>query len=150
MAEEKKPVFGIEKIFIKDCSLEIPHAPEVFLTREEPKMDLQIVTTNAPLNQDNYEVSIRATISATQESDNKTVFVVEATQTGIFFIQNMPEDDLEIILNVAGPNILFPYLRQTISLLTSNGGFPALNLAPYNFEAAYREQKAEEQSAELQ
>ena len=150
MTDALQPVFGIEKVYIKDCSLEIPHAPEIFLSREEPKMELSIVTAHSSINPDYYEVTVRATVTATQASENKTVFVVEATQAGIFLIQNMPADDLEIILNVAAPNILFPYLRHTISILTSGGGFPALNLAPYNFEADYRERQNARQNGELQ
>jgi len=150
MTDTLQPVFGIEKVYVKDCSLEVPHAPKIFLSREEPELELSVVTEHALIGKDYYEVTVRATVTATQPSDEKTIFVSEATQAGIFIIQNMPEDDLEIILNVAAPNMIFPYLRHTIFVLTSSAGFPSVNLAPYNFEAEYRKRKAQPQSGGLQ
>lgn len=144
MTDTLQPVFGIEKIYVKDCSLEVPHAPKIFLSREEPELDLSVVTEYTQLSQDHYEVTIRATVTATLPSDGRTVFVSEAKQAGIFIIQNMPADDLEIILNVAAPNMLFPYLRHTIFVMTSSAGFPSVNLAPYNFDADFRNRKAQQ------
>ncbi|HEY5291109.1 MAG TPA: protein-export chaperone SecB [Burkholderiales bacterium] len=144
---QQQPIFGIEKIYVKDLSLEIPHAPDVFLTGEQPQVDVQLHNEGALIGEGLYQVVLTVTVTA--KAGDKTMFLVEAAQAGIFQIRNVPETDLEPLLATACPNILFPYARETVSDVVSRAGFPPVYLAPVNFEAIYlqRLQQAQEQAA---
>jgi len=144
---QQQPIFGIEKIYVKDLSLEIPHAPDVFLTGEQPQVDVQLHNEGALIGEGLYQVVLTVTVTA--KAGEKTMFLVEAAQAGIFQIRNVPETDLEPLLATACPNILFPYARETVSDVVSRAGFPPVYLAPVNFEAIYlqRLQQAQEQAA---
>jgi len=144
---EPQPIFGIEKIYVKDLSLEIPHAPEVFLTGEQPQVDIQLHNEGALIGEGLYQVVLTVTVTA--KAGDKTLFLVEAGQAGIFQIRNMPEADLEPLLATACPTILFPYVRETVSDIINRAGFPPVYLAPVNFDAIYmqRLQQAQEQAA---
>ncbi len=133
--EPKQPIFGIEKIYVKDLSLEIPHAPDVFLTGEQPQVEVQLHNEGALIGDGLYQVVLTVTVTA--KAGEKTMFLVEAAQAGIFQIRNVPEADLEPLLATACPNILFPYVRETVSDVVSRAGFPPVYLAPVNFEAIY-------------
>ncbi len=135
MNEPKQPIFGIEKIYVKDLSLEIPHAPDVFLTGEQPQVEVQLHNEGALIGDGLYQVVLTVTVTA--KAGEKTMFLVEAAQAGIFQIRNVPEADLEPLLATACPNILFPYVRETVSDVVSRAGFPPVYLAPVNFEAIY-------------
>ena len=112
--QELQPTFSIEKIYVKDLSLEIPNAPQVFLERESPEIDLQLNLGAQQLEEGIFESSITVTVTA-KLADSKTMFLVEATQAGIFQIRHIPAEELDPIPGVACPNILFPYLRDAIS-----------------------------------
>jgi preprotein translocase subunit SecB len=144
---QEQPIFGIEKIYVKDLSLEIPHAPDVFLSGEQPQVDVQLHNEGTAIGEGLYQVVLTATVTA--KAGEKTLFLVEAAQAGIFQIRNVPESDLEPILATACPNILFPYARETVSDIVSRGGFPPVYLAPVNFEAIYlqRLQQAKDEAA---
>ena len=148
--EAQQPVFGIEKVYISDCSLENPNAPESFMLREEPALNMDIEPTHRKVDKDHYEISVKVNVTAKTKSDDKTLFICEVVQSGVFLIQHVPADDMEIILNVAGPNILFPYLRQAISNLIGNAGFPPINLAPFNFDLLYQQSKENGQDQQSQ
>ncbi len=143
---QQQPTFGIEKIYVKDLSLEIPHAPEVFLSGEQPQVDVQLHNEGAAIGEGLYQVVLTVTVTA--KAGEKTMFLVEAAQAGIFQIRNVPESDLEPLLATACPNILFPYVRETVSDVIGRSGFPPVYLAPVNFEAIYlqRLQEAKEQA----
>ncbi|MBE0613318.1 MAG: protein-export chaperone SecB [Burkholderiales bacterium] len=143
---EQQPTFGIEKIYVKDLSLEIPHAPEVFLSGDQPQVDVQLHNEGASISDGLYQVVLTVTVTA--KAGEKTMFLVEAAQAGIFQIRNVPEADLEPLLATACPNILFPYARETVSDVIARAGFPPVYLAPVNFEAIYlqRLQQAQEQA----
>lgn len=146
MSEEQQqqaPIFSIEKIYAKDLSLEIPHAPQAFLERETPEIEVQLHSEGSSIEQGMYQVVLTVTVTA--KIGEKTLFLVEAGQAGIFQIQNVPEQDLEPILSVACPNILFPYARETVSNLVNRAGFPPMLLAPVNFEALYQQRLMEQQ-----
>jgi len=145
--QQQQPVFGIEKIYVKDLSLEIPHAPDVFLTGEQPQVDIQLHNEGALIGEGLYQVVLTVTVTA--KAGDKTMFLVEAAQAGIFQIRNVPEANIEPLLATACPNILFPYARETVSDVISRAGFPPVYLAPVNFEAIYlqRLQQAQEQAA---
>jgi len=144
---QQQPTFGIEKIYVKDLSLEIPHAPEVFLSGEQPQVDVQLHNEGAAIGEGLYHVVLTVTVTA--KAGEKTMFLVEAAQAGIFHIRNVPEADLEPLLATACPNILFPYVREAVSDVIARAGFPPVYLAPVNFEAIYlqRLQQAQEQAA---
>jgi preprotein translocase subunit SecB len=140
MAEEQQanqPVFTIEKIYVKDLSVEVPNAPAVFLERETPRVDIQLSTEAKPIDEGHYNVVVSVTTTATL--NDKTVFLVEAHQAGIFQVRNIPSDSIELVLSVTCPNILFPYARETVSEAITRAGFPPFLLAPVNFEALYQQ-----------
>jgi len=145
--QQQQPIFGIEKIYVKDLSLEIPHAPDVFLTGEQPQVEVQLHNEATRIGEGPYQAVL--TITVTAKAGDKTLFLVEVAQAGIFQIRNVAEADLEPLLATACPNILFPYARETVSDVISRAGFPPVYLAPVNFEAIYlqRLQQAQEQAA---
>lgn len=144
-AQDTSPVFSIEKVYIKDLSLEVPNAPQCFLEREAAEISLQMQTGGEAIGDGVYSVVLTLTVSA--KVGEKTQFLIEAAQAGIFQIRNVPESDLEPIVAVACPNILFPYARETISDAVTRAGFPPVLLAPVNFEAIYRDRLAKQQTA---
>jgi preprotein translocase subunit SecB len=148
MAEEQQanqPVFTIEKIYVKDLSVEVPNAPAVFLERETPRVDIQLSTEAKPIDEGHYNVVVSVTTTATL--NDKTVFLVEAHQAGIFQVRNIPSDSIELVLSVTCPNILFPYARETVSEAITRAGFPPFLLAPVNFEALYQQRLQQQQPA---
>lgn len=145
MAEEQQSAqmgFNIEKIYVKDLSVEVPNAPGVFLEREAPQMDVQLHTDGSGIGEDMYQVAITATVTA--KIKDKTLFLVEITQAGIFRIQGVPKDQLPIVLGIGCPNIVFPYLREAISDVVIRAGFPPLSLNPVNFEALFAQQQQQQ------
>jgi len=141
MTEQQQPampVFQVEKIYIKDLSLEVPGAPGIFLEREAPHIDIQINTQSAPLEGGVFQTVL--TVTATAKIQDKTAFLVEVQQAGIFRIQNIPQEAMEPMLAVGCPNILFPYARESVSDAVLRAGFPPLLLQPVNFEAMYMQQ----------
>jgi preprotein translocase subunit SecB len=137
MSDTQQPHFSIEKVYVKDMSLEIPGAPEIFLQRENPEIEIQLNSQGKGISDGTFEVVLTVTITA--KLSDKTMFLVEVGQAGIFQIRNVPDQDLEPILAVACPNILFPYARETVSDCVNRAGFPPLLLAPVNFEALYQQ-----------
>ncbi|HET7197186.1 MAG TPA: protein-export chaperone SecB [Burkholderiales bacterium] len=127
--------FQIEKVYVKDASLEIPHAPQVFLEQTQPQLEVRIDTASQGFAEGYYEVTVSATVTA--RIGERTLFLVEAAQAGIFAVRNVPAEELEPLLGIACPTVLFPYLREAISDLVVRGGFPPVLLAPLSFEALY-------------
>lgn len=133
--EQTQPSFQIEKVYVKDLSLEIPNAPQVFVQQAQPQLEVQISTEGGQFAEGYYEVSVSATVTA--KSPERTLFLAEAVQAGIFSVRNVPAEEMEPLLNIGCPTILFPYLRETISDLITRGGFPPVLLSPVSFEAIY-------------
>ena len=146
--EQQQPVFSIEKIYVKDASLEIPGAPAIFLEREAPQIEVQLATQGANVTEGIFEASITVTVTA--KLGERTMFLVEVTQGGVFQIRHVPESEMAPILGIACPNILFPYLRESVSDLTVRAGFPPVLLNPVNFEALFAQQQAARANAEAQ
>lgn len=142
--QQQQPTFSIEKIYVKDLSLEIPNAPQVFLQQETPQIEVQLHSQGGMVDEGIYEVALTVTVTA-KLAEDKTLFLVEAVQAGIFQIRNIPQAELEPILGITCPNILFPYVRETISDMVSRAGFPPMLLNPVNFEMMYQQQKNMEQ-----
>lgn len=138
MSEEQQPVFSIERLYVKDLSLEVPHAPQIFIESGEPEVDMRISTASTKLEDGIYDVDVTVTVTAKLDAE-RTMFLNEITQSGIFRLENIPEEDIQLLLGVACPNILFPYAREAISSTVTRAGFPPVLLAPINFEAMYQQ-----------
>jgi preprotein translocase subunit SecB len=137
--EQNQSVFTIEKIYVDDISLEVPNTPNIFLEQGESKVDMQIRTESAGFGKNLYKCSVIITVSAKLQ-DERTVFLVEISQSGIFQIGSLTKEMLELMLGVTCPNILYPYAREMISNIIDHAGFPPVLLAPINFEVLYLQQ----------
>ena len=142
MSQAEAPVFAIEKLYIKDLSVEVPNAPQIFLEQESPQVDIQLRSEGQGLGDGMFEVVLTVTVTAKLE-DEKTVFLVEAGQAGVFQIRNVPDENLEPLLAIACPNVLFPYAREVISSAIARAGFAPVVLQPVNVEALYMARLAE-------
>ena len=139
--QEQQAFFAIEKLYVKDLSVEVPNAPQIFLERDAPEIDVQLATHSAPVAEDIYETTLTATVTA--KIGDKVMFLVEVAQAGIFRIAQIPAEQLNPVLGIGCPNIVFPYLRETVSDLVTRAGFPPVILNPVNFEAMYMQQQQE-------
>ena len=137
--QNNQPLFSIEKVYVKDLSLEIPNAPNVFLEREAPTVDIQLHHNSSAVEDGVYQTVLTVTVTA--KVKEKTLFLVEAAQAGIFVARNIPPGELEAVLAIACPNILFPYVREVISEAVVRAGFPPVILNPVNFESIYQAQR---------
>ena len=141
MAEEKsapQPQVSIQKIYLKDVSLESPHAPGVFTTQEwKPDVNLQVNTETQALEDGNYDVSL--TLTVTVKQNNGALYLVEVKQAGIFTIKGLEKEQLQAVLTTFCPANLFPYARETVPSLVERAGFPQLLLQPVNFDALYQQ-----------
>ncbi len=140
MTEQAQPTFSIEKIYVKDLSLEIPHAPQIYLELENTKLNIEFSTSGKRIEDGIFEVTLVANVSANLP-DGRTVFLVEVAQAGIFQLRNIPENELEAVMMVGCANIIFPYARETVSDTLTRAGFQPVLLQPVNFEALYQTQK---------
>jgi preprotein translocase subunit SecB len=145
MEQNAQPVFGIEKLYVKDLSVEVPNAPEIFLERDQPQIEIQLNTGGRGVGEGVFEVVLTVTVTA--KMGEKTVFLVEVGQAGIFRIQNVPEEQLEPLIAVACPNILFPYAREAVSDAVSRAGFQPIVLQPVNFEGMYMQRLQQQAEA---
>ena len=141
-SQAQQPGFAIEKLYLKDASVEVPNAPEIFTNREAPKIGIELNNTAKPLADGFYDVSLQVTVTSKQ--DDKVAFLVEVTQSGIFQINNIPEEGLEMVLAITCPNILFPYAREAVSDMVTKSGFQPVLLNPINFENLYLQQKQQQ------
>jgi preprotein translocase subunit SecB len=145
---DQQPVFQIEKLYVKDLSLEVPNAPQCFLEREAPEVEVQMRSTGNAVGEGIFDVTLTATVTA--KTGDKTLYLIEVGQAGIFRIQNIPENELGALLAIGCPTILFPYLREVVSDGIVRAGFPPMILAPVNFEALYQQQAIQQQAAQQQ
>jgi preprotein translocase subunit SecB len=143
---QNQPSFQIEKIYVKDLSLEIPNAPQVFVQQAQPQLEVQIHTEGGRFAEGYFEVSVSATVTA--KAGERTLFLAEAVQAGIFSVRNVAAEELDPLLGIGCPTILFPYLRETISDLISRGGFPPVLLSPVSFEAIYMQRLQQQAQAQ--
>lgn len=134
--------FGVQRVYIKDSSFEAPDTPDVFRKQYKPQVNFSINNKSTRLDDGLYEVVLRLTADVKQ--DEKTIFLVEVHQAGIFEIQGIEGNQLEQVLTIACPNVLFPYGREAIDALVTRGSFPALLLAPINFEGIYMQAKQQQ------
>ena len=144
MADQQEPLFQIQRIYLKDVSLEQPNSPAILLEQEQPTVDIQLGIDAQPVADGVYEVTVSATVQT--KIQDRTVFLVEAKQAGIFEIRNLPEDQMGPILGIACPQIVYPYLRGNVADLIQRGGFPPVHLAEINFQAMYEQQQLQQQT----
>ena len=136
------PVFQIQRVYLKDVSLEQPNSPAILLEQEAPSVDIQLGVEATPVAEGMFEVAVTATVQT--KVNDKTVFLVEAKQAGIFEIRNLPEDQMGPIMGIACPQIVYPYLRGNVADLIQRAGFPPVHLAEINFQAMYEQQAAQQ------
>jgi preprotein translocase subunit SecB len=142
---DQDPTFQIQRVYLKEASLEQPNSPGILLEQEQPSVDIQIGVEAAPIAEGMFEVAVTATVHT--KIKDKTVFLVESKQAGIFEIRNMPQDQLGPILGIACPQIVYPYLRGNVADLVQRGGFPPVHLTEINFQALYEQRQAQEAQA---
>ena len=140
--------FTIQRIYTKDISFEAPNTPEVFMQEWKPQVNVNLNNTVKDLGEGNLEVALTVTVTATVEE--KTAFLVEVTQAGIFLARGIPEEEMGPLLGIYCPNMLFPYVRETVSDLITRGSFPQFLLAPVNFEMLYAQQMQQQQESKEQ
>ena len=137
MADEQNlPQLALERIYVKDMSLEVPGA-EVFTREWQPELDINLSSAAEKLDDDHYQVIL--TVNVTANNGGETAFIAEVHQAGIFMLKNIPEEQLGAILGAYCPNVLFPYAREVVSDIVTRGSFPQLLLAPVNFDQAYQQ-----------
>ena len=141
MADQENPVFQIQRVYLKDLSLEQPNSPAILLEQEQPSVDIQLGVEATPVAEGICEVAVTATVQT--KVQDKTVFLVEAKQAGIFEIRNLPEEQMGPVIGIACPQILYPYLRSNVADVVTRAGFPPVHLAEINFQAMYEQQQAQ-------
>ena len=148
MSDELTPVFQIQRVYLKEASLEQPNSPAILLAQEQPSVDIQLGVEAQPVAEGIYEVAVTATVQT--KIEDKTVFLVEAMQAGIFEIRNLPEEQMGSIMGIACPQIVYPYLRGNVADLINRAGFPPVHLAEINFQAMYEQQQAQSTEVPVQ
>lgn len=147
MSEEEQQQFAIQKIYLKDVSFESPNSPQAFTNGDwQPQINVQINSSHQAVTDDTFEVQLSVTVTA--KHDEKTAFLAEVKQAGIFSISGFPQENLAGMLGAYCPETLFPYAREAVSELISKGGFPQLLLAPVNFNALYSQQMQQQSEAQ--
>ena len=142
------PVFAIQRTYLKDMSLEIPNAPQIFLEQQQPAVEIQLDVASQQIVEGIYEATVTVTI--TTKIAEKTAFLVEAKEAGIFEIRNVPDEQMPLILNVVCPNIVYPYLRANVADMIQRAGFPPVHLSEINFEALYQQRLQQAQQEKQQ
>ncbi|MDR2852087.1 MAG: protein-export chaperone SecB [Burkholderiaceae bacterium] len=137
------PVFQIQRVYLKDLSLEQPNSPAILLEEERPTVDIRLNVESQPAGDGVYEVAVSATIQT--KIKDKTVFLVEAKQAGIFEIRHLPEEQMAPVLGIACPQIVYPYLRGNVADVIQRAGFPPVHLAEINFQAMFEQQQQQQQ-----
>ncbi len=145
---DQDPVFQIQRVYLKEVSLEQPNSPSILLEQEQPTVDIQLGVEASPAADGVYEVCVTATVQT--KIKDKTVFLVEAKQAGIFEVRNLPQEQMGPIMGIACPQIVYPYLRGNVADLIQRAGFPPVHLAEINFQAMYEQQQAQQAPATAQ
>lgn len=136
--QANQPSFSIQRIYLKDLSLELPNAPQILLEQGQPQVDVQLNLHAEQVQEGLYEAVVTATV--TTKINDKVLFLVEAKQAGLFEIRNVPQDQMQPIIAIACPQIVYPYLRATVSDVINRTGFPPVHLTEVNFQAMYEAQ----------
>jgi len=142
MADTQDPVFNIQRVYLKEASLEQPNSPAILLEQEQPTVDIQLGIEAGQVAEGVYEVCVTATV--TTKIADRTVFLVECKQGGIFEIRNIPDDQMGAIMGIGCPQIVYPYLRASVADLITRAGFPPVHLSEINFQAMFEQQQAQD------
>ncbi|HVZ42488.1 MAG TPA: protein-export chaperone SecB [Ramlibacter sp.] len=145
MADNNEPVFQIQRVYLKEASLEQPNSPAILLEQEQPTVDIQLGVEAQQVSEGMFEIAVTSTI--TTKIKDKTVFLVEAKQAGIFEIRNLPADQMQPVLGIACPQIVYPYLRANVADIVTRAGFPPVHMAEINFQAMFEQQQAQVKQA---
>ncbi len=140
MSEQLDPVFQIQRVYLKEASLEQPNSPGILLDPTQPSVEIQLGVEANPVAEGIFEVAVTATVQT--KIGDKTVFLVEAKQAGIFEVRNMSQEQMGPIIGIACPQIVYPYLRSNVADIVQRAGFPQVHLAEINFQAMYEQQQA--------
>lgn len=144
MADEQTPVFQIQRMYLKDLSLEQPNSPQILLVQQQPQVDINLAMAAGAVADGVYEVSVTATVTA--KLQDKTLFLVEAKQAGIFEIRNVPQEQMQGIISIVCPQMIYPYLRAIVSDVCTRAGFPPILLTEVNFQAMFEAQQQAQQA----
>ena len=139
--QEQTPVFQIQRMYLKDLSLEQPNSPQILLEQQQPQVEINLGMAAAPVGEGIFEVTVTATVTA--KVSDKTLFLVEAKQAGIFEIRNVPEEQMQGIISIVCPQMIYPYLRAIVSDVCTRAGFPPILLTEVNFQAMFEAQQAQ-------
>jgi preprotein translocase subunit SecB len=137
--QEPTPVFNIQRMYLKDLSLEQPNSPQILLEQAQPNVDINLSVSAETVAEAIYEVSVTATV--TTKVGERVLFLVEAKQAGIFELRNLPGDQMQAILGIACPGMVYPYLRAVVSDVCTRAGFPPVLLTEVNFQAMFEAQQ---------
>ena len=148
MADTLEPVFLIQRMYLKDLSLEQPNSPAILLSQDQPAVDIQIGLGSEQVGEGVFEITVTATVTA--KINEQTMFLVEAKQAGIFEIRHMPEGQMEPITGIACPQIIYPYLRSNVADVIQRAGFPPVHMAEINFQSMYDQQQRMKAEQKLQ
>jgi len=155
MAEKKEetqenPVFRMQKMYTKDLSFENPNAPAVYITPQklEPAVEVNLKLNNKKIDNDHWEVSLQITAKISTKDDNKVMFILEIEHAGVFLLKNIPEEHIQMILGVDCPTLLFPFTRQIVSQVSTDGGFAPFLMEPVNFMALFQNSKKKKEETE--
>jgi preprotein translocase subunit SecB len=141
--EQQAPVFQIQRVYLKDMSLEQPNSPAILASDQQPVVDIQLAMAMEQVAEGIVEVTVTATVKT--QIEDKTVFLVEVKQAGIFEIRHLPEDQMGPVVGIACPQIIYPYLRSNVADVIQRAGFPPVHLSEINFQAMYEQQQAANQ-----
>lgn len=139
--QDQQPSFGMQRTYLKDLSLEMPNAPQILLEQKQPSVDISLNLGAERLAETVFEVTVRSTI--TTKIDDKVLYLVEGTQAGIFEIANIPENQIDPLLGIVCPSMIFPYLRANLADAINRTGLPAVHMAEVNFQSLYEQQREE-------
>ena len=138
--EAGRPVFGLQRIYLKDCSLEAPHVPEIFLDAAEPRLEFQLDTSDRELGGTMVEVAIRCTVTC--RVGDRVAFLVEASEAGVFEIAGVSDEQRSLLKGISCPSIVYPYLRANLADIVQRASFPPFHLAEINWEAFFQQKQA--------
>lgn len=145
MSDEANPVFNIQRMYLKDLSLEQPNSPQILLEQQQPQVDIQLGVGAEQVADGIFEVTVTATV--TTKVKDKVLFLVEAKQAGIFEIRDIPQDQMQGIVSIVCPQMIYPYLRAIVSDICTRAGFPPIMLTEVNFQAMFQAQQEQQAAA---
>ncbi|MFP3982253.1 MAG: protein-export chaperone SecB [Desulfurivibrionaceae bacterium] len=142
--QQESPVFRLQKLYLKDLSFENPNAPEIFMEKQEPTVDINLEVKHRALEDDHYEVTIAVTGTVKNGKEGKNLFIIEVEHAGVFILKNIPDENVPMALAVDCPTLMFPFTRQIMSQVSVDGGFMPFLMEPVNFMALYQHQQKKE------